>query len=373
MLAAPGKLVAHGNPVTLKSTLGDGYTMKVTYHVSNEKGSMHDSTALLNVVRRIAPQTHVSAAGPDEFAYHLKAHDPAVVRQVLEAVEREKGALQIASYSVSATSIEDIFLELMQEAEQKGTVSDAEKDGDPTAPETPDIPVLAPARIELTSGTQRSVLGQALTIFHKRILIARRSWLSYVLAMGVLLVAACVPLKFVPRDQEACQVTATQFFDSPLFLPLSSLGFSFTTTIPGFLPIVSPPDLLSALGNSTSAVTVQKLPDNASFIDEINQHYLRDEDGGLSVDLQSGSALFAWNAEFRTSGPIYLNTISNLLYNKALNDTGKAIGSPKLITPNLGNFPTISAGNLKPLEWAAFFGAAVVRFARRVSFPMLRC
>ncbi|TFK92820.1 P-loop containing nucleoside triphosphate hydrolase protein [Polyporus arcularius HHB13444] len=361
VLAAPGKLVAHGNPVTLKSTLGDGYTMKVTYHVSDEKGSMHDSTALLNVVRRIAPQTHVSVAGPDELAYHLKTHEPAVVRQVLEAVEREKIALGIASYSVSATSIEDIFLELMQEAEQKQTDSDAEKDGDPTsAPETPELPVLAPATIELTSGTQRSVLGQALTIFHKRILIARRSWLSYVLAMGVLLVAACVPLKFVPRDQEACQVTATQFFDAPLFLPLSTLGFFFRTSTSDYLPIVSPPDLLSALGNSTSTVTVRTLPDNASFIDEIDQHFLRDLYGGLSVDLQSGSALFAWNAEFKASGPIYLNTISNLLYNKALNDTGKAIGSSKLITPNLGNFPTISAGNLKPLEWAAFFGAAAV-------------
>ncbi|RPD64790.1 P-loop containing nucleoside triphosphate hydrolase protein [Lentinus tigrinus ALCF2SS1-6] len=362
VLAAPGKLVAHGNPVKLKSTLGDGYTMKVTYQTPGEKASLHDSTALLDIVRRIAPQTQVSVAGPDEFAYHLKTHDPAVVRQVLEAVEREKGSLQIASYAVSATSIEDIFLELMQDAEQKQSDPDAEKEEPTPIPEAVEIPVLAPAKIDLSSGTERTVLGQALTIFHKRLLIARRSWLSYVLGMGVLLVASCVPLKFVPKNQEACQVVGTKFFDSPLFLPDSNLGFTFDDAPPGFLPFVTPPGLLSALGNSTSTVSVETLPDNSSFVNEFTQDYLNDFDGGLSVDLQAGTSLIAWNAEFSTSGPIYLNTVSNLLYNKALNDSGKATGSPKLITPTLGSFPTISAGNLKPLEWAAFFGAAMAVF-----------
>ena len=332
--------------------------MKVTYHTTVGKTSMHD--VVLNLVRDFAPQTQVSVAGPDELAYHMKTHDPATVALVLEAIEREKRSLQIASYAVSASSIEDIFLELMQEAEQKQSDPDAEKEEPNSAPETPELPVLEPAKIDLSSGTQRSVLGQALTIYHKRVLIARRSWLSYVLAMGVLLVASCVPLKFVPRNQDTCQIVGTKGFDTELFFPDSTFGFSFPDAPLGFLPIIAPPDLLSALGNSTSALSLQTLPDNASFVQEITENFQRDNDGGLSMDLQTGVALFAWNAQFVTSGPVYLNTASNLLYNKALNDTGRAIGSPKLITPALGSFPTISAGNLKPLQWAAFFGAAMV-------------
>ncbi|KAI1786794.1 P-loop containing nucleoside triphosphate hydrolase protein [Ganoderma leucocontextum] len=347
VLAAPGRLVAHGSPVKLKTTLGEGYTMKVTYQTSSEN-AVASSSGLLKAIHSIAPEAYTSIAGPTELAYHLKTTDPGIVRQVLELVEQEKAKYQIASYAVSATSIEDIFLELMQAAEAQN--ADAHKDPE----EIPTIPELPSGKLELATGSQRSILGQALTIFHKRVLVARRSWLSLLLALAVALIAPTVTLKYLPSEQAACAVLTTEDPPSPLFLPSSWLRSTH--------PLMAPPRVLGALGTAASAVRARPVADNASFVAEVKHHFRWDtlRYGGLSVDLQSGASLFAWEADLGTTGPVFLNVVSNLLYNKALNDTGT--GTPRLITPSYGYFSTISAGSLTPLKWGAFFGAAMAVF-----------
>lgn len=55
-----------------------------------------------------------------------------------------------------------------------------------------------------------------------------------------------------------------------------------------------------------------------------------------------------------------LNLASNLLYNTALNATGKTPPVPSLILANYQTFPGIAAGTLVALKWVAFFGAAMV-------------
>ncbi|KAI0756117.1 P-loop containing nucleoside triphosphate hydrolase protein [Daedaleopsis nitida] len=358
VLAAPGKLVAHGSPVMLKSTLGEGYTMKVTYQAD----TLADSSALLGLLRGITPQVHTSTPDLNETVYHLKTHDIAVVRRVLETVEREKTRLHINSYAVFATTIEDIFLDLMQDAEQKksGPESEQEKEEDP--PSFPESLPASPAKIELSSGTHRTVFGQALTIFHKRCLVARRNWLSYVLALVVICVST-ITLRYVPSNAETCEVvgTADPFGTIKLFMPDSYIGSRTDYGFPDDLPLITPPGLLSALGNVTSALNVESLPSNASFVDVVSKNYTQLYDGGISLDLQNGAALVVWDVQQALSGPIFLNTVSNLLYNKALNDTGRALagGAPKFISPAMGTFPSISSGSLTPLIWAAFFGLAV--------------
>ena len=104
VLAAPGRLVAHGSPVKLKTTLGEGYTMKISYHVPSAS-ALTASSGLLKAIHGIASDAYISVAGPNELAYHLKTTDPGIVRQILELVEHEKANYRIVSYAVSATSI----------------------------------------------------------------------------------------------------------------------------------------------------------------------------------------------------------------------------------------------------------------------------
>ena len=336
----------------LKATLGEGYTMKVTYQIPSENALAAASSGLLKAVQSIAPDAYPSVTGPAEVSFHLKTTDPEIVRQVLQVVEKEKTRNRIASYAVSATSIEDIFLDLMQAAEAQ----DADKDDDENdqAHGAPSL-VSESGKLELTTGSQRSILGQALTIFHKRALVARRSWLSLLLALAIALAAPIATLTYLPASQAACAVQTRDDPPSSLFLPASLLR--------GIRPLTAPPAVLGALGPAMGAVRTRPLADNASFVGEVVHRFHQGtlEYGGVSVDVQSGAALFAWEADFGTTGPVLLNAVSNLLYNKALNDTGAGTGTPRLITPNYGFFSTISAGSLAPLKWAAFFGAAMVR------------
>ena len=85
--------------------------------------------------------------------------------------------------------------------------------------------------------------------------------------------------------------------------------------------------------------------------------------GGVSIDTQTGASLFAWEATPPgLTGLVMLNLVSNILYNNALNETGRAAAAaPSVILANYQTFPGIAAGTLVALKWNVFFGAAMVR------------
>ncbi|KAI0756145.1 P-loop containing nucleoside triphosphate hydrolase protein [Daedaleopsis nitida] len=342
VLAAPGKLVAHGTPVALKSTLGEGYTTNVSFNLDSEKVSGGRQGELLERIRAIAPLAYTSSPAPNELSYHLKLKEPEAVQKVLELVENNREEYGVASYSVMGTSIEDIFLHLMHDDTHSEDHA-AEKDspsGTPSLAHTPTPPAVPP--LQLANGRRRSPFSQALTIFHKRVLIAKRSWLTPCLAVLVAVAGSCIPIFFLSnRAQQTC-VTR------------------FRTLATGSAVLQSPPGVISSLGNTTRMFITRNIPDNATFVDTIQQTYRNQSFGGVSVDLQSGAALFAWEATPPGfTGLAMLNMASNLLYNNALNQTGRAPPVPSLILANYQTFPGIAAGTLVALKWVAFFGAAM--------------
>lgn len=364
VLAAPGKLVAQGTPVALKSSLGEGYTVQVSFS-GNQVGEKagNEPSELLDRVRPLAPSAYVTSSGPNEASYHLKAKDPAAVHKVLEIMELEREASRLASYSVLSTSIEDIFLGLMHSNQD----ADSEKADRKSAGSTL-LPVLshgsAPT-LELTSGRRRSPLGQAFTIFHKRALIARRSWLTPFLAVLVAVAGSCVPLFFIAgRARQTCVQTFQQTSSVPIYLPYSPVILAgVNETAPGTQVLESPPGIISSLGPTVSAVPVENIADNTTFVHTINQNFQNLSLGGVSLDLQSGQALVAWEATPPgLTGLVMLNLASNLLYNHALNSSGKSTGAPQLIAANYQDFPGFDAGTLVALKWLAFYGAAMAVF-----------
>ena len=364
VLAAPGKLVAHGTPVALKSTLGEGYTVNVSF-VPEEKAKPVRAAEgeLLELIHSVAPLAYTSSSAPNEVSYHLKLKDPSVVRKVLELVENHRERHGVANYSVVGTSIEDIFLGLMHDSArpEDGSKDKVLEKGDSSAtPSLVHAPPPAPV-LQLTDGRRRSPLGQALTIFHKRVMIARRSWLTPMLAVLVAVAGSCIPIFFLSnRTNQSCVTHFRTVPQTSLYLPASPLLLAVEMA-DGSPVLESPPNIIGTLGGATPFLTTQNIPDNATFVQTIDQNFRNLSFGGVSIDQQSGQSLFAWEATPPgLTGLVMLNLVSNLLYNTALNSTSRAAASPSIILANYQMFPGIAAGTLVALKWVAFFGAAMV-------------
>ena len=262
----------------------------------------------------------------------------------------------VDSYSVLGTSIEDIFLGLMHENDQR----EPEKEPISTHPEdsVAELPLLTQPT-NLSNGRPRSAFSQALTVFHKRWMIFRRSWIVPVLAVVIPIVACILPLSFLSGISNACVAPQRLAFQT---LPLINILSLMSKHLP-FL--TSPPGIISSLGSIFTDTVAQDVANNATFVDTVDRTFLSQPLGGVSVDLQSHSALFAWEATPPgLSGQLMLNLASNILYNNALNVSGKAGPEPGIIAASYTNFFGFAGGTLANLKWVAFFGAAMVSFMR---------
>jgi len=356
ILAAPGKLVAEGSPVALKSRLGRGYTLQATFE--NGKKGPDDAEHLLRRIRDIATDTTLTSTSPNGSAYCLQSKDSRVVKQVLETLQAEKTKFGIASYEIHGTAIEDIFLDLMSTEGAIETTQSREK---------MDAPLMAGQEdrsgLQLTSGRKKSPLSQSLTIFYKRCLIMRHSWLSSLLTVGVAVAGACIPLTFITNRSETCLTTFTPAVDIPLYIGNSPFSSVLATELPGSQARLSPPGLLSMLGISASHVPFTDVSDNATFVNIFKQNSQNLSLGGVSIDFNTNVSLFAWEASPPGyTGATMLNLITNIMYNQALNATGRSTGSPSIIAANYQNFPAANVGTLNALKWVAIFGATMAVF-----------
>jgi hypothetical protein len=357
-LAAPGKLVAYGSPVSLKRDLGEGYSVQVSFEpqVYGVKDVTSPRSELLQSIRTIVPQTHASVPSPQQISYHLKTRDAIVVGNVLRLLDKERVAYGITSYDVLGTNIEDIFLDLMaKNQEAHGIVQPYQ---DILASEK--LELEGPAEMDLASGRPMSPIQQALTIFYKRYLIARRSWLTPVLAVLVAIAGSTIPLIFLNGLPQTCTRVFKNETTFPLYLPSSPTAlFTFGPATP---VLTFPPGIASTLGNSTAHFSVNNVADNSTFVDIITQNYRNISLGGISIDLATRASLIAWEASPPgLTGPAMLNLATNVLFNNALNSSGNAASIPTLIKANYSPFPEIGGGIFASLRWIAFFCAVMVR------------
>lgn len=336
ILAAPGKLVAEGSPVALKATLGHGYSVQVLWSARelSDKEWHGPPEELINQIRSLAPHVAVSAASPLQVSFHLKTKDSAVVQKVLQLLDDEKTNYNIISYDVLGTSIEDIFLGLMHQEEGAGK---AEKSGDQSSSS---LALPEPEVLKLTDGRPMSPLSQAFTIFYKRALIARRSWLTPLLAVLIPVAGCCIPLTFMVGRPQSCvtKFKNDEVLSTSLYLPTSSLDLLKLNAQASI--VTSPPDIANTLGQTTNSLRTTNVADNATFMQTIDQDYRNLSLGGISLNLQLGQSLVAWEASPPGyNGPAMLNLATNILYNNALNTSGKAGSQPSLINATFAEFP----------------------------------
>lgn len=350
ILTPPGKILASGSPVALKRDLGDGYTIQVLLPSPDDFEKQDSSLVqvILENIRAIAPLAFLSTPSPNHVLYHLKTRDSNIVGRVLGMLDGEVHMKRITSYEILGTTIEDIFLELMADNEAK----------DESSVDTLVPLVQKPTLVDLPNGRSVSPFVQACTIFHKRLLIAKRSWLSPLLMIVIAVAGSCIPLVFIAGQQQEC---GQQFYSSsatPLYLPYSPILYAAG---PSSQVIASPPGIISTLGPSTRSLNVTNEPNNETFVNTISQNYHNLSLGGISISLSTGASLVAWEASPPgIRGSSMLNLATNVLYNRALNSSGNARGVPVLIQANYATFPKVVSNTFLYLKWLFFFGAAMV-------------
>ncbi|EIN14277.1 hypothetical protein PUNSTDRAFT_96008 [Punctularia strigosozonata HHB-11173 SS5] len=363
ILAAPGKLVAHGTPVSLKTTLGEGYILQVTFNAASLDDKVVPIPPLALVqdrLRTVAPDTYYTVQSPSQAAFHLKTKDPRTVEASLRILSADAHEFSVVSYDVHGTSIEDIFLGLI--ATNDKTLTLPEKKVDTEKSQTSSIQSLPPdnattVALQLTTGRPRSPYSQAFTIFHKRVMIARRSWLTPALAILVAICGACIPIFFISNRSKTCATTFHSSEVLPLYFPISPL--TFVNTRRGSDILVTPPGIASDLGVTAATLNISNIQDNSTFVSDIQQNFRNLSLGGVSINTNSLESLVAWEATAPGyTGPTMLNLASNVLYNRALNQSGFALTS-SIINANFQYFPPVDAGTLVALKWVAFFGAAM--------------
>lgn len=195
--------------MSLKHSLGEGYTIGVSLpEIHGEKQSQAHAYAqrILAAIIPITPHARCTQLSETTATFALRSKDPRVVREVLEALEYEKTGGTITSYDVHGTSLEDIFIGLMGRDTQfadgriiedpTGDMHENKSSQEIDSAPTPTIPE-DPAPLDLTNGRQTWFFQQSWTIFRKRLLIFRRSWLGPLIAMAIACCGAAVPLFFM--------------------------------------------------------------------------------------------------------------------------------------------------------------------------------
>lgn len=114
-MTAPGRIVARGSPVMLKTGHSQGYVITCTFDNSTQ-ASLHAQrhNPVLAAIRRYAPAA-VVLGGQGDDGISLRTHNPRVVSQVLRLLERDKRRLGLRSFDIRATTLSDVFIRLMGE------------------------------------------------------------------------------------------------------------------------------------------------------------------------------------------------------------------------------------------------------------------
>ncbi|KAG8799616.1 hypothetical protein FRC17_007080, partial [Serendipita sp. 399] len=317
VLAAPGRILAEGTPVSLKSSLGEGYTIVVTFPTGSEPEKERHSSIAQNLLSKIIPRaencrcTHVTPTGA---TFSLRSKDVHVVREVLDVFETEKAAGTISSYEVHGTSLEDIFIGLMGRSTQDSDghiVEDAagkEGEGTVVAPvesdsrQTPTTEAEDPKPLVLSNGRRTWFYQQAWTVYRKRLLILRRAWLGPLLAMAIACSGACIPLFFMKDRVKTCEPDFVPSYTQSLMLPWSSAtnyqgfgNFSTSSSISSYMnaytAIIAPPDALAPLSGFFTSVRVNTVVDRQALLDNIQANAKNISFGGIFINPAANDSL----------------------------------------------------------------------------------
>ena len=323
--------------------MGEGYSVSVRFE------DQDNSVLLYRALRKVVPHVVLTLTNEQGYRYNLQTKDRGLVTQALHLIEDVKGDLGIATYDLCGTTIEDIFLELV---------------ADPNGEE--DTVVESRTRhseLLLSNGVQPSAWKQAATIFTKRALIARRSWLMPLLAMAVAIGGTIWPTRYLSGGVASCSPAfPLPYSDLPLYPPRLFSGqiFGGPLSLDSVINQTLPDFYYWQYQNSYNPKPmVVFVADRETLINSI-----KDGRGDYSIS-QGGLYMDFDKNEFvvvLTPGVSFLqlfNAATNLFYVRASNSSSASGVNSRILT-TYRPFFQLKAETLFSLQWLAIFGAAMV-------------
>ena len=290
ILQAPGRLLALDNPVALKTRLGRGFSLAV------DVAGPGDLSLLASLQRDVPSLRSRDVRGKQLFA--TGSGELSVIRKLVARVQSERASGHCNSgYQVNSATLEEVFLDL--NAEKHDPISSestlavpifepvalvstpmAEKDLEMSGDLSKDSPsqetglVLTPGR---KASPFLSPFVDAWTIFLKRFIVFRRSFLLPIVGVVVVICAAIIPLFFLNGRNQTCAFVSDERRLQNLVYPYSLYPFLFS-------PVVLAP---SSLANAFSSISnasnyVDAVADNASFVEQFATNSSAISFGGLS-------------------------------------------------------------------------------------------
>lgn len=124
-----GKMQALGTALDLKAQYGLGYQLlcvRADGHRAGDAGDA-DANALLELAKKHTPGAQLKSNIGAEVALHLPAGESSAFAALFDELDRTKDAFGIASFGLSASTLEDVFMELAKREEAEEKAKDAER------------------------------------------------------------------------------------------------------------------------------------------------------------------------------------------------------------------------------------------------------
>lgn len=102
-----GQLVTCGSSLFLKNRYGAGYNISIA-----KNNSMVSSAPIINFIKETIPSASVLSNISTEITLQLPKDDKTNFRKLFDGLDTQKNQLQIQSYGISITTLDDVFLKL---------------------------------------------------------------------------------------------------------------------------------------------------------------------------------------------------------------------------------------------------------------------
>lgn len=175
-IMAHGELKCFGSSFFLKKRFGTGY------HLTCEKNYNCNSNAVTGLLRRYLPDLQENSENESELTYLLPDDQVQIFHQMFTDLEQNEENLNLKSYGVSLTTMEEIFMKFGKDSIQvedrkiDEKLTNASHNTDTEIIFEGDNPV---SHTVLLSGTSL-LSNQAIAMFKKRFLCWLRSWKIFI-------------------------------------------------------------------------------------------------------------------------------------------------------------------------------------------------
>eukprot|EP00474_Spongospora_subterranea_P010352 CRZ10810.1 hypothetical protein [Spongospora subterranea] len=114
-IMSAGSLQCLGSNLFLKNRLGSGYTLSLySPHHDDDEGALR----IKSFISQLGPEAKLTSSSAGEFVFSLPPQSARDSQLVFDAIEREKTALGIIDYTLTPSTLEDVFLRIVREHDE---------------------------------------------------------------------------------------------------------------------------------------------------------------------------------------------------------------------------------------------------------------